>query len=184
MTCAFASRFLRPLVEDTAVIDGPDIVFLQNAIRRPNQQIRRHPFQRASRPPEEIKDHPLILPEDPQIIDIQTTLAALIVLCKDILELLGSEPPLVIVGHAIAAVFGFVQAVNVDAEVRIREDEVGDGAVGKTEVDDQSGEEGEHRGPAKIAAAGISVARPDDRVFIAVPVGDMLLNDLIPGQSS
>lgn len=172
------SRLLGSFEENAAVVDPAHIFLLHDAVFRPDEEIRRDPLERTRRPPKEIKHHPLLLPEDPHVARVQAALVPAVVFGEDVFELLGAEPALVVVGHAVAAVFGFVETVDVDAEEGVGEDG-GACGVGETEVDEEGCDEREEDAPAVVTAANVGVVGPDYRVVIAVPVGDVLLDDLL-----
>lgn len=77
-------------------------------------------FQKGCAPAEGVEEHPLSLPKAEKIPDVQTSLVTLVVLGKDVLEVLRLETSFVIVCHAIAAMLIFVQTVEPNAEEGIR----------------------------------------------------------------
>lgn len=69
------------------------------------------------------------------------------VLGEHVLELLGHEAALVVVGPGVAAVLGLVDVPEIDAEEGVGE-VAGDGRVREGNVDDEGGEEAEEEVPA------------------------------------
>jgi len=104
-------------------------------------------FKESSAPPEEIEHHFLTTPHAQHIAKGQTALVAAVILREDILELLGSESTFCVVGHSVAAVFVFVDLVEVDAEEWIWKP-AGNGRVAEVEVDNVCCQRGEQGVPA------------------------------------
>lgn len=118
------------------------------------------------------------LPESEKVPDIQPAFVALIVFGEDVFEVLGLEPSFIVVCHGVAAMFVFVDSVDVDAEEGVRQESV-EGRVRQGGMDDD-GYKGRERGrPAPFAAANVGVLRPDDAVVICIPVLNVLLDNLI-----
>lgn len=120
------------------------------------------------------------LPKVPQIRQVQTPLVALVVFGEDVLEVLRLEAPLIVVRHAVAAMFVLIHARGVDAKEGVGQP-ARHGRVGEVAVDEDGGDEGEEDVPAEGAAAGVGVLRPDDAVVVLVPVFDVLDHDLQSG---
>ena len=79
-------------------------------------------LQERGSPPEEIEHHSLTLPESEKVPDIQAAFITLIVFGEDVFEILRLEPSFVVVCHGVAAMFVFVDSVDVDAEERVRQE--------------------------------------------------------------
>lgn len=102
---------------------------------------------------------------------------ASIILCKDVLRWLGSKAALIVIGHAVTGMLGFVDAVHVDAEERIRKD-ARRCAVGKTEMDKHGSDKQKNDALAVLVAANVGVLGANDGVLVAVPIYYMLLDHL------
>ena len=135
-------------------------------------------FQKSGTPSKEIKNHPLPLPQFQQIRQGQAALVPFIILGEDVLEILGSEPSLVIIRHTITAMFVFVEAGSVDAKQGVRK-VARDGGIGEVEIDDEGREQTQRNCPAPGAEAVVGILRPDDAIMVWVPIFDMLDDDLI-----
>ncbi len=149
---------LRLLVEDASVKDTANILFFQDAIFWPNEEVSGEPCRTYIRdgnlsevemtaearltlkerraPPKEIEHKGLSLPRTPQLLHRQPTLVILIILSEEILKVLWPEPSFVVVAHTIAAVLGLVHALREDAKEWVREDG-GDGGIAEEEVDEE-----------------------------------------------
>lgn len=70
-----------------------------------------------------------------------------------------------------------VHPVHIDAEERIRQ-KARLRRVREVEIDKEGGEQGEEDVPAEVAAANISVLRPDNTVVVEIPIFGVLLDYL------
>ena len=128
-------------VKDAPVIDTSDVLLPHHPIRGPDEQVRRRPLQECRRPPEEVGHHALALPELQEISNVETTLVVAVVLGENVFEVLRFEAAFIVVGHAVAAVFVFVDPGEVNAEERVRKERWA-GGVGQSTVDYQGDNEG------------------------------------------
>lgn len=134
-------------------------------------------FKESRPPPEQIQHQRLPLPRPEQLFRRQATLVVPVVLGEEILKVLRPEAAFVVVAHAVAAVFGLVHALRVDAEEGVRH-HGRHGRVAEEAVDEEDGGQAERDRPAEGAEAGVRVAGPDDAVVVSVEVVDVLDDDL------
>ena len=128
--------------------------------------------------PQEIEHESVPVPDPGHVPLIQAPLVAHVILGKDILEVLGPDAAVGIVGRAVVtAVHKLGQTVRVDAEKRIGKVAV-NGRIGQQEVDDAGRQQGQRNVPAPFAEAAVGVSRPDHAVAVCVPVTGMLLHNL------
>jgi hypothetical protein len=67
-------------LEDAAVEDPANIVLAHDAIFRPEQEVSRKPFEEGCTPTEKVHGHPLTFVHSNQIVGVETTFVATIVL--------------------------------------------------------------------------------------------------------
>ena len=77
-------------LEDAAIVDSANIIFAQNTIFGPEQEIGCEPFEEGCTPAEEVHGHSLTLVHSNQIPSVESTFVAAIVLCKQIFKVLRS----------------------------------------------------------------------------------------------
>jgi hypothetical protein len=67
-------------LEDAAVVDSADIILAHDAIVRPEQEICSKPLEERCTPTEKVHGHPLTFVHSDQIIGVEATFVATIVL--------------------------------------------------------------------------------------------------------
>lgn len=160
-------------MENTPIINRPNILFPHFAILRPQHKIRRHPLKHRSTPANRIRDIPLPLDLLHQRPNRQIILPVRI-LCEDVLELLRPEPALRVVRVRVGAVLCAVDVGQVDAEEGVGEPG-GRGGVREVDVDYEERKGREQDPEAEVVEPDKGVAGPEDAVAVAVEEFAVLL---------
>lgn len=90
MTSLLLSILICLELEDAAVVDSANIIFAHDTIFGPEQEVGCEPFEEGGTPAEEVHGHSLALVHSNKIPSVEATFVAAIVLCEQILKVLGS----------------------------------------------------------------------------------------------
>lgn len=123
-------------------------------------------------PTNRVHDAALTLQKGPDVAEGEVV-AAVGVLGEHVLELLGQEPALEVIGARVAAVLVLVDFRNIDAEEGVRQP-ARRRRVREVAVDDKHGDEREQQAKPQFVETGEGVPRPDHAVVVLVG-GDVSL---------
>lgn len=106
---------VRRILEQASVVYLSNVLLPQHTVRWPNDQIRGRPLKDKGRPSEKVHENALAGPHKVHVADVQAALAITVIVCKDLLEVLGPETTFVVIGTGIAPVLVLVNSCHMNA---------------------------------------------------------------------